>query len=795
MTYSWIVLYPGWYISERDLLARHYPDLKVDERRLSHGELILYGDLVVRPPGGTKRYPIELAYPEGTPYEHPYVTPLRELPEWKEDGRVLREPEPKFFDHRHQMPDGRLCLFQREARLRPGGDVLNCVEILTRAESWFLGLHTGKWPPDTVHSELERHFWPVTDALVEETFYDANLLGRGQMFFIQDYQRVSEKQLGQAPMILTAVTEESGVIRAIDARSALSPVYPWIKDVAWDAFILAATKDLSALRSMVANHGHWWSLPVEPMPFRDGKGLLNVLASAAGGGDAWSMLRDTLGPSLDLDRQHIIGLKYPARDGGVEWLILMMAGGEGQRESGGMVLRGDPEKRRAFEEARVFGVRVHRLQPAVLKLRNRGVVNDIVNTKTVALIGLGALGSEVAELLAKAGVGHFRLCDSDHLSTGNVARHISGIRDFGAPKVLAVKRRLKEINPYLQFAEDDTVFGSAVASLDRLSRLMAPADLTICTTADESVESVINQIAVVDRKAVLYGRSLRTASIGRVFLVRPGQDACKSCLAHYAKIGREGEAVPADWIDVRDDGDGILLHECGRPVIAGSAVDLSFIAAIIARVALDYLQGEAIAANHWLWTRSAAAGIDPRLAKAMATFTGHLPPLAGCPACQEPDVVGLVMPDEVRQSLRAMTEASPEAETGGVLIGFVDERGRAVALRATGPGPNAEQTARRFRRDVQFVQSELDRAASELGDQGQYIGEWHSHLVAHPQPSPTDIDSLVGISRALNYPTRCPIMVIVGLDPASKKAADVRSWAFPVSGRVFSIPSEILEQA
>jgi len=88
---------------------------------------------------------------------------------------------------------------------------------------------------------------------------------------------------------------------------------------------------------------------------------------------------------------------------------------------------------------------------------------------------------------------------------------------------------------------------------------------------------------------------------------------------------------------------------------------------------------------------------------------------------------------------------------------------------------------------VAYVQAELEQAAAELGDQCQYVGEWHSHLESHPEPSVTDIDALVGIAQAPLYLTRCPVMLIAGLDPADATVHTIGAWAFPLSGRMHAI--------
>jgi len=150
------------------------------------------------------------------------------------------------------------------------------------------------------------------------------------------------------------------------------------------------------------------------------------------------------------------------------------------------------------------------------------------------------------------------------------------------------------------------------------------------------------------------------------------------------------------------------------------------------------------------------------------------------------------MGKEVQNAILSLTEASPEEETGGILIGFVDEKSQAIVLRATGPGPRAEKSKARFARDVEYVQDELKRAASELGSRGLYLGEWHSHIEVNPQPSPTDIESLSSIAMASNYLTRCPVMIIAGFDPQKRKVSRLSSWAFPVGRRMWAIENRIL---
>ncbi|NQU25652.1 MAG: ThiF family adenylyltransferase [Candidatus Nealsonbacteria bacterium] len=795
---SWITLYPQWFISERNAIARSYPDFRVDEKALQAGVLLYYGELIVRPSKGSQRHAVRIHFPEGSPFELPIVTPVASLPEFDEEEGAKEHPEPVFFNRRHQMANGSLCLFQRETRGTEGGEWVSATDVLQRTEEWLLGRHTGRWPPDSRESELESHFYYAGDVLLSKTFYSEDVSGFGSFHMVRDIRRILDAVSKEdPPLIVTVITNNTeGVESVYDAREDLENIYPWLGNDAWSPEKLSELEEHKEddYRKLVAEHGHWWSLPEEPLPFHTGADLLKELQKVAPDDDAWKMVSAAIGTELSVRSTHFFGLRYPGRTGGFEWLVLNVVGKSKETKGGAILLspnKGD--KRRDFENGKVTCYRVHGARPTEIQLRNTSVVRDDVRDKTAALIGLGALGSKAAELLAQAGVGTFRLCDMDRLNTGNVARHVGGLSDFGAEKTRVVMTRLFDINPHLKISA--TWNESAVSSLNDLARFIAPADITICTTADENVESAINQIAVMTNKPVVYGRAMRSGSMGRVFLVRPGQDPCKMCLGLFARESRDGVGLSEDWIEVTERDEDVLLHECGRPVIPASAVDLSFVASLIARVALDVLEQREPKQNHWLWSREVATDLDSRFDKPLVTVCNSLPRHNDCPVCQEPDIVGAVLSEAVRAEILSHVHLSVSVESGGILLGFVDDERKAVVVRATGPGPKAKKSAARFERDVDFVQAELEQAARDFGRRGLYIGEWHSHLNAEPEPSGRDIMSMCGIAEASNYATRCPIMLIAGIDIDTAEVVTLRTWSFPVSGRVYSIEHEVVPNA
>lgn len=69
---------------------------------------------------------------------------------------------------------------------------------------------------------------------------------------------------------------------------------------------------------------------------------------------------------------------------------------------------------------------------------------------SVAIAGLGGLGSNIAVSLARAGVGHLFLVDFDKVELSNLNRQQYFIKHIGKYKTEALYEILKEINPYIQ---------------------------------------------------------------------------------------------------------------------------------------------------------------------------------------------------------------------------------------------------------------------------------------------------------------------------------------------------------
>lgn len=69
----------------------------------------------------------------------------------------------------------------------------------------------------------------------------------------------------------------------------------------------------------------------------------------------------------------------------------------------------------------------------------------------VAVAGLGGLGSNIAVMLARSGIGHLFLVDFDVVDVTNLNRQMYFIPQLGKPKAEALPELLYQINPYAAY--------------------------------------------------------------------------------------------------------------------------------------------------------------------------------------------------------------------------------------------------------------------------------------------------------------------------------------------------------
>lgn len=101
-----------------------------------------------------------------------------------------------------------------------------------------------------------------------------------------------------------------------------------------------------------------------------------------------------------------------------------------------------------------------------------------LESSTVAICGLGGLGSNIAVALARAGVGRLILLDFDRVDLSNLNRQQYKAGQLGQYKTEALAENLAEIAPYITLERH-----SVLVTEDKLTELLGEAEV-VCEAFD-----------------------------------------------------------------------------------------------------------------------------------------------------------------------------------------------------------------------------------------------------------------------------------------------------------------------
>lgn len=144
----------------------------------------------------------------------------------------------------------------------------------------------------------------------------------------------------------------------------------------------------------------------------------------------------------------------------------------------------------------------------------------------VCIIGIGALGSAIANNLARAGVGYIRLIDRDIVEVTNLQRQVLFTEKDAAdeiPKAEAAREHLAEINSEIEL--DPVIVDVNPYNIEKL---IDGVDVVVDGTDNLEVRYLLNEACQKHSIRWVYGGVV--GSGGLVMNVLPGDGPCLQCL-------------------------------------------------------------------------------------------------------------------------------------------------------------------------------------------------------------------------------------------------------------------------
>lgn len=405
-------------------------------------------------------------------------------------------------------------------------------------------------------------------------------------------------------------------------------------------------------------------------------------------------------------------------------------------------------------------------RPEIVLRRDGGTPIAALLGRRVLLFGCGALGSAVAEMVARSGAVALRLVDCAIVKPGILVRQRYSDNDVGLAKALALRARLLTIGMKCEVTAD--AHDLAEQALSRYD--IADWDLVIDATASARVTHRLEEELKTQHLPIpLLSMSISArAENGSVLVRMPQFPGGPYHIARQAKLqafARDADhsLVKAFWPE-RDTVKAFQPEPgCGSPTFIGSAADIDHHAAGLLNIGLSRLAAlEPAAASvdlvaaPWLPTDS---NEPHRLAFALTGYSNYTDQVHGYTVRRSP-VAALDMASELKGIERTRSD---KVETGGLMFGEIDDAHQMIWVDSvSGPPPDSIASETQFLCGTAGTQRLNSFKSATSGKSSRFIGIWHTHPVSRGSPSQDDLHAMLSLLHFQEFPPRQVVMLIVG---------------------------------
>nr|CAG4638492.1 EOG090X07G2 [Cyclestheria hislopi] len=173
----------------------------------------------------------------------------------------------------------------------------------------------------------------------------------------------------------------------------------------------------------------------------------------------------------------------------------------------------------------------------LMALKRMGIVDNYEKIRefTVAVVGVGGVGSVTAEMLTRCGIGKLLLFDYDKVELANMNRLFFQPHQSGLSKVEAAMNTLSFINPDVQFEAHNY----NITTVDNFQHFMSrireggltggPIDLVLSCVDNFEARMAINTACNELKQTWFESGVSENAVSGHIQFIVPGQSACFAC--------------------------------------------------------------------------------------------------------------------------------------------------------------------------------------------------------------------------------------------------------------------------
>lgn len=357
----------------------------------------------------------------------------------------------------------------------------------------------------------------------------------------------------------------------------------------------------------------------------------------------------------------------------------------------------------------------------------RGKLTDSLVNARVLLIGLGAIGSSLAEILARGGLKNITINDFDIVETGNLCRANYSLFQLNLRKIDALRQRLISISPFLNTRAYNLKL-NLFSKKELMQELNENFDIIFDCSTDNEISVILDNIKF---KGTIF--SLGLTNNATYLTCCTGGEIAKKTAILYDCLENE----PASFFE----GTG-----CGYPTFNANFNDINTVLNLSIKKINETLK--------------TSGSIDSFHIKNI-TIDSHQIEIAEYVTFFQKDIKKyLLFPKGLFLKIEIGLLQHFPNEFGGIFIGHKSLKFSAVIVTDILFPDKYKNGKAEFTRHPKSLNERLETLLHESNGSVEYLGEFHSHPNASTKPSKLDIQAMTKIAKTSNVTTDNPILMI-----------------------------------
>jgi molybdopterin/thiamine biosynthesis adenylyltransferase/proteasome lid subunit RPN8/RPN11 len=397
-------------------------------------------------------------------------------------------------------------------------------------------------------------------------------------------------------------------------------------------------------------------------------------------------------------------------------------------------------------------------RPEIYTRRDNVSPLAIFQGKSIGILGCGAIGSNIALMLARAGIKRIALFDNKQVSPGVLVRQPYKKNQCHQDKVFALKELIGEISQDIEITTHTENLKTIL--LENPEVIPEDVDFLFDCTASNIVQLLIENAC--RKKKFPCCTTISMAFDGNcqnsIALLLP-RTWCGSIYSAFRKslsayFENEKTSKIADrFLKGSEENLFQPIPGCSEPTFTGSIADTQSLASQMLNLVSKQLHEGSDDATAFI-----ASSCGNGLKGSRITLPSDM------------SLVDAMNKYDVRISQQAFNEIkkiiwsnpNKKNETGGILFGYVNDAIKTVWIdHVTPPPPDSKATPTKFVCGIKKVKEISDDFKNKYRGQILCIGTWHTHPKSSPLPSETDLLAVASIFLQDDVNREQTVMLIV----------------------------------